>query len=322
MEFDFGKIVDFSLFKWAKEEGIWKYFLALLVFTAVISFSTYYMMGTLLSPFSALQDQSVTEAINAIFHFFTFIFFIIIVSVVFGAAFNYLLIAMALRAKGKKFVDFGAKRWLGIIVLGILNFFAALFSVFKLKLLVVGIVGLVLTGISVILIVMSGIGGNWGIAVLALLFFLLGLILLMVYLIIVVYNCLRLSFSSIVFIEKELGFVESMHKSWEMTHGKVLNILVALILIGLIAAVISLIGSFPLSVYNFVAGISSGGMIGITNLFNPLFLILNIPALVTSTIGAIISAFGLVAIYEQLQVNTISLTKPKKLIAKRRATKK
>ena len=206
MSFGFNKVFKFTFVDWFKQKGILKYFVFLFVFYALVNFVSVYLMYSAFSPIASANTIAPAEAITLMVFFFTYFFALIIICGIVSSLFSYFLIAKALVASKKDFVEFSVKQWLRFIVLSIAECFAAMFSVFNLKLLLVPIAAIVLIIIAALLFVLS-YSGNYIFALVGVLLLVIAFLLFLAYLVIWMYNCIRLTLSAIIFIASGSDFI-------------------------------------------------------------------------------------------------------------------
>ncbi len=163
---------------------------------------------------------------------------ITIISITFVGYFMILLIqgffSVLILLKGMNFykiktAPFNATKYVKLIILQILSGILALISYYDKRFFFVfiGIIALYLIGIITLI---SGIG---------IILLLLALFLSFFYLFIVIYNSIRLSMTPYVFLETNKGIFQSLRDGWNLTQGKVIDIFIALLIIGVIFFVVS-----------------------------------------------------------------------------------
>ncbi|MFH1256560.1 MAG: hypothetical protein V1494_04680 [Candidatus Diapherotrites archaeon] len=229
---DYEKILLFS-FSWLKDRAAWKYIVLLWVITAIewllIIGIGWLLFGDLISSLisnPASLAQLLTNPIVLLSNLFLFIAFAALIGIVFALVSYYvnaLVTIYGLKKAGIEPAKFSLVKYLKLVLLVIVQFFAAIFSALDLKLL------LVLAAAVVILII--ALFAGWILAILAFL-------LLLVYGIIVIYNSLRLSMSPVIYLHKDIGIIDAIKSSWKMTDGKVLSILLAMIVVGIVSAIV------------------------------------------------------------------------------------
>jgi|GEM_PF-2936434 len=330
MEFDYKEIFKFSFLDLFKQKGVLKYFLFwslfLIVLSILQSYVIYFVFG------AAAKNPSISPAgIVALISYAVIFFFVfILIASIITAFFSYLLFALALSAKGKSSVKFSFLRGIKLLLLGIVASFASLFSIFKLKLLLVPVGGVLSFVIALILFMLSSkmsssyAGGEYlfaiAVVLIGVLFVLAGVLLFFAYFVIVAYNSIRLSMSQIIFVEKEKTIMDSLKLSWGITRGKVLPIFLVMLAIGLAVGVVSSCVTIPLNVYmgsfNSVEQAPSFSKI-IQLLVDPVVIVLSIPSILAQAVAIFIEIFALVSIYAFLQKPVKPLVAPKNALPRR-----
>ncbi|MFA5930990.1 MAG: hypothetical protein WC821_01625 [archaeon] len=306
MDFDFKGILNFAFVDWFKQKGIWKYVAFLFIFYFLTNLVSSYAMYALFSPLWNISSMGTGEAINLIFYFIGFVIAMVLFSIIVGSIVSYFIIAKALDSKKMDFVEFNFGRVLKFIGLMIAENLAVLFSIFKLRLLLILIAAVALTMAGLILVVLAYNGATL-LAIVGLSLLLIALLLYMAYFVVMVYNSLRLTLSSAIFVESEKGIMDSLRSSWNISRGNVLNILVVLLIMGLVLGIVSWIASMPLSMYltamspvNMTTGEVSFSQ-SLSQLLNPIAILLTIPSIFVQSIFIIIQTFGMIAIYFELK---------------------
>ncbi|MFA6419751.1 MAG: hypothetical protein WCW13_03040, partial [archaeon] len=244
MNFDFGKILNFAFFDWFKQKGAVKYLAAYFIVLAALTLGTNYLISILASPLvgSVTWDET---TLNAFIYLMGSVLTISIVLGVILSAIAYVLIGKALKAKGRNYEKLTAEKWVKFIVLGLAEIIASVFSVYKLKLLLIP-VGAIITGLISIVLLTFFESGNWVVGVIGILLLLISLLLSFVYCVIIIHNAYRLILSPAIFVEGK-SVTQALRLSWETTRGNVLNIFVLIIIVGVTAAVLGWIVSIPAS---------------------------------------------------------------------------
>jgi Flp pilus assembly pilin Flp len=149
----------------------------------------------------------------------------------------YLIVLKGMNYYKIKTAEFNAVKYVKLIVLGVFAGILALISYHEKKFFFafLGTIGLY------VLAVMAGITGQMAIAVI---FLFTALIATFIYVFIVVYNSIRLSMSPFVFLEKNQGIFESIRESWNLTQGKVIEVLIATVIVGIIVMVVAWISGY------------------------------------------------------------------------------
>lgn len=328
MDFDFNKVLRFAFVDWFKQKGILKYVAFLFLFYFLTTIISNYAMFALFSPLDNLALMSAPESMGMIVYFIFFIAAMILFSIIVGSIVSFFVIAKALDSKKMNFAEFSVEKWLKLIGLMIMQSLSILFSIFKLRLLLIPISAIILTGLGLILIILSSSGATI-FALVGILFVIIAILLSLVYLAVMIYNSIRLALSSAIFVEGEKSIMNSLKYSWEVSRGSAVNIFVVFLMVGVAVGVISSIVSIPLTVYTAGMYPVSEGATSVTftesmgQLLNPIVILLTIPSILVQSIFVIIQAFAVIGIYSELKNRgkTKEVTKPS-LAAKKVAKKK
>ncbi len=312
MGLDFGEVFSFGFFDWVQKKGLLKYFAAIFVFYIFYTYLSYYFMNALFAPLEKMQMVNDLGFLNVLLYLFMYLIISSVAVWIIFRAINYLLIAKALGTKKLGFVEFTAKRWLNFILLDILNCLAALFSVFKLKYLAIGVTGAGGFLLSIWLINTAFFFENFLIALVGLLVLLIALLVLLAYFVIIVYNFVRLSMSSVIFVEKEIGVMNAIKESWKITNGNARNIFWTLLSIILVISIAGLILYLPAIVHQ--QGYEKDSK-NIRNPFtfmdDPVYLLLTIPSILFEAYSIIVYCFCIVFIYSEVKpVKVFQSAKP------------
>ena len=253
---DFVEALKFS-FSWLKEGKMWLYALAILI----LSIPSMALSLSILFPFPAFLTSIP----------------VLVISTLIIAYLSLLITLQALKARSLPTLkSIGIMEILKYIAVMILTVIYATFSIKNLKLLLIPAVSVVLLIIG---LSMSGIG-KFALAGLAILGFI-------AYGFVLIYNYLRLGFS-VLFYLGEIGIVESIENSWNLTQGKVLRLLGFYFLLGVVVF-------FPLMILRLL-------LIGY----------------LLSPITNIASSFFIVAIFSQF-LSASGIVFPKKAVSPRKA---
>ncbi|MFA6269068.1 MAG: hypothetical protein WC652_04595 [archaeon] len=298
MNFDFGKILNFAFFDWFKQKGAVKYLAAYFIVLAALTLGTNYLISILASPLvgSVTWDET---TLNAFIYLMGSVLTISIVLGVILSAIAYVLIGKALKAKGRNYEKLTAEKWVKFIVLGLAEIIASVFSVYKLKLLLIP-VGAIITGLISIVLLTFFESGNWVVGVIGILLLLISLLLSFVYCVIIIHNAYRLILSPAIFVEGK-SVTQALRLSWETTRGNVLNIFVLIIIVGVTAAVLGWIVSIPASLNQGAALIGAAENSNtFANLASPVSIALSIPAIIVQAIMIVVEMFAIVGLYDML----------------------
>jgi len=309
-------ILRFSLLGPLKDKKTLKYLAFLFVFALVVGLMTNYITYTSFKPIvdnpSLVQDFS--GVVGLLVQFFSFVGIIIVFSAVVNYVMQYLLMSRALEISGRSAQPATPKNIIRFIILGIAQSLCALFSVFNLKMLWIGIIGVVLVLAGFFLIGIAALNS----ATLFMLgcgalFLLLGIILLLVYLAIIIHNTIRLIVSDVALIGNGLSMADSLRFSWNKTTGNALNIFVIGLVLCVILVIINGILSAPSGMYSFFAQLVGNNTISLA--MDPAYLVLLVPSYLSSAFMIAASAFYLVSIYLHLltekKTTSVSITAPK-----------
>ncbi|MEM0360136.1 MAG: hypothetical protein QXK06_02235 [Candidatus Diapherotrites archaeon] len=321
---DIGNVITFS-FAWHKNMKFLKYFFLLLLLhlafwivfvLAFLAFFGEYLSLLFSNPDSLLQslalDWSSSAFLYKIIFYILTVFVISLLFLVFEVYVHALIFLFAFQEKGFSTAPFGFNKVLGLIGLGIISFFAALFYSFDESLRKWHWLSLAGLFFSILLMLMLFFSP---------LLFVFGLLLFLpcflFYLYFVLVNSLRMTASMAIFLQEEKGVVESLKESFNLTKGHLIEIFVCNLAIAVIVGVVSSIFVFvfgsllgfallpflppiqlPFNVpKNFVmTGLEPGG-----NTFNPSFFVgEQFASLLFSPFSFLIGAFAAIGIYSEL----------------------
>jgi len=144
----------------------------------------------------------------------------------------------ALDAKGRQSVKWIPRKYGNYILLSILNLIYAVFGVLNRKWWPLVAAFYVLMAVSFIFPLLFIPTALVGLA----------------YMVLVVYNGVRLSMSFPIYLEGEMGKTEAIHRSWKLTEGKVLSIFVTGLLIGIVWAIVLGVVGGVFQIFRFLPG--------------------------------------------------------------------
>jgi len=193
-------------------------------------------------------------------------------------------------------LDFG--RFVKFLFYSLIESLAAVFCIYELKYLAVGIVSLILFILGGVLVIFAST--NFILGIIGALFLVLSVILALAYFVIIIYNSYRLMVSTVAFVASGKGIFETLKMSWDMTKGNVLMIFLVMLVVGIIISSISFTVSMPAMFYGMGVGIVSSIFGGTSTAFDPIYLTLLIPAQIFAAIGVIVSSYVLVALYDEM----------------------
>ena len=309
---DIGKFLEFSLVQWFSDRKTLKLFVALVILTMIILVTSNMLMGQMYSDIDpqALEGgeaQAALQLVVSLVGVVVVLAFVGFISEFVKLAIVYLTNIRALEMKKYRPIKLTLAKYVMLLVLGLVEIIVAVLSLFNPKML------WVLAG--AIVLVVAGLAASAAIPVLGGLLFMLGVLAAIAYMFVVIYNMLRLSVSSIAFVEKEMGIMEALKLSWKKTEGNVWMLLLAFVVLGIVIIVITYLASIPMSAYSvaymFSFGLMAAEMGGSTSglaamqaisgmFFDPIYNCLGIIVAAVGAWGTIASSYFLVAIYENL----------------------
>jgi hypothetical protein len=145
-----------------------------------------------------------------------------------------------------------------------------------------------------------------GVALFGILLLLLSFLGFLAYLIVAMYNSLRLSLSSIIFIEKEKKILDCLKESWDLTKGKIINSFGLLIVLIFVLAIINSMVSLPLQVYTgqfSFPPVERTPAQELSQMVDPVVIVLTSVMILFQILIAMVELFGLMYIYGQLKGN-------------------
>ena len=291
-------ILKFSLLGPFKDRVALKYMAFIFVFALIVGVVSNYLVYSVFGPFvknpNLLADPSF--ATGALFQFFGFFGAIIVLYAIVLCAMQYLLMARALKILGMGSQPASATGVAKLIVTGIAHMLCALFSVFNLKMLLVGIAGVVLLIVGALMLSMMVTAP--AIAFIGAVMLLVGVLALIGYVVIIIYNSVRLSVSEVALVSKGLSVADSLRLSWEKAEGNVLNIFVIGLVLSVVLSVINIVLSMPGSIYSFIVQIMGQTSLGI--LVDPTYAVLLVPSYMSSAFMITASVFYVTSIYANL----------------------
>lgn len=227
----FGEVLDFS-YQWVNRKESWKLYGVLvaipLTFLLLTLLAALFIGGReiALAMFLGKKYLPLPGADLGAMAFLINMVALLIVVIILGII-RFLLVTYfeakvglsALGQKGLTLAEWNAGRLVRYILLGIAHGLAVLFSVYELRLLAV----LILTGVLMGLAFAAG-------GIVALFFI---AVFFLALLISVIYNSTRLCLSAPIFLHKNPGIIASLEDSWKLSKGKVVDIFVTRLLLGI-----------------------------------------------------------------------------------------
>ncbi|MBT4870638.1 MAG: hypothetical protein HON47_03630 [Candidatus Diapherotrites archaeon] len=298
------ELVGESLLGWIHDKTMWTY---ALISAIILLIAGYVTVGALLQIIPSQIDKIPQTIISTIL----FIGLIVFIEVLILLVIDYLVIKRALELKGQKAIGLNIIRYLSLIVLHIATAIVAVLSLFKLKILVVGITGIIVLMLGFIMFPLSiGNPSMFWVIILGVIFIIAGIILLAIYLVHVILNAIRLSLAYVAYVEEERSIMASLKKSWDITKNDIDGIVFVWILIAVIVAVISTAVSIPAVVYVGAASETAMEMNLSMISMDPLYWILLIPSYIVSAYSVIVSGFMMTAMYTLLSKGKVIQTTP------------
>jgi hypothetical protein len=293
-KFDFGSVIKFATIDLIKQKNFLKQFfgLALISILTVVLFILF-IAGLFASVYLfSVPELAVLTIVPVLFSAAFFVLLIFSMSY-----FSYKVLSFALSSAGKKFKKFDLKLGVQIILLGIASSFAVFFSLFELKLLLVGLVGIVLMILGAGLLMLFN--SDSLMAALGVLFILVSLIPLFVYYIVLVRNSVRVSFAPLILIEKSKGIRESLKASWNLTGGKAVLIFFIQLILGGLMWVLQQIVLAPLNFASFFLPFASESVINL-DLFIVFIGVLGLVFILVIMFSELVTVFGQAKTYAQM----------------------
>lgn len=258
--------IEFA-FRWLRDRTAWKY-LAALFAVALISGIAELLLGK--PPTSIEEIMRGESGMPATPLGAAAVLLMGVATILIAFYISALLKIRALKVAGHSPPEFGVSKFVKLIATVIAAFIFAVFSVYRLKWLVLGIAGTVLLIAGILLLFVNPIVG----------ILLLGVsgILLAAYFVAVVYNSLRLMFSDVCLLNSNAGISECLKNSETLTKGKVIGLFLA----SLVFAIIILVVMVPAALA--VMGIQIVALLSGVLAFSGIAILLN--ALVTAVLSA------------------------------------
>ncbi|MEK6958903.1 MAG: hypothetical protein AABW59_02550 [archaeon] len=251
----------------------------------------------------AALTSNMSAAIGFLAYFFVMVIALAIIQSIIVNLIDVMAIFRALEMKS--FIpkaQVGIMSALKLIVVNICVTLFAFFSVFNLKMLVILAVSalLLIAGIAVIVLFQA----NMGLVFVGMTLVLLGAIVFAAYMIVFYYNSLRLMFSPIIFVEKDLGVIDSCKASWTKTEGQVLGLFVATIVLSVLLTILMFAASILAQVYSAVATLINPGISDLALSVDPIYIVLSLPIYVFSAYAVIVGSFFITSLYASLSGKT------------------
>jgi len=229
-------------------------------------------------------------------YFFVMIIALTIVQAIIVNLIDVMAISRALEMKS--FIpkmEAGLMGALKLLVVGICVSLFSFFSVFNLKMLLILAASVFFTIVGFILVIFFQ--SNIALVFIGVLVMLLGFMLFGAYLVVVIYNSIRLVMSPIILVEKDLGIIDSCRASWVKTEGQVLGLFIAMVILSIILTILVSIVSIPVKAYSVVLTLANPGITDFAISTDPLYILLAIPIYLASGYAVIVGSFFLTSIY-------------------------
>ncbi|MFH1240630.1 MAG: glycerophosphoryl diester phosphodiesterase membrane domain-containing protein [Candidatus Diapherotrites archaeon] len=293
---NYEEVVKFA-FAWTKIKETWKHvltitgawiFAAVLLVLMIAGLAMFVLLPTLQQGFISPMNFFTPEFL---FPFLGILLMsIIIFTVVAGTVFAFatgMIYLFALKTKNLPAPFFNWKKAFSLVLLGLAESLAALFSIFNLKLLLILVAGV----FGIYLMSFPRPANIAGI--------LITIVSLLIYFVVYFYNAIRLSLSSAIFMSQDMGIIQSIRESWLMTEGRVLEVFIATMLISVILMVINSIISMLFFALSLVTTpLTFMGLGFISSIFS--LVLIFIENAITIPLAMLIGIFGTIAIYNEV----------------------
>lgn len=257
-----GEVLNFS-FSWIRDREVWKYYgilFAIYLISMIASILVWSSIGV--KPF--LPDEEMTSELskllneNGVLFLLQIVVVLLLLSLVaflIRGYFEARLNLIALKAKNITRGKFDLAKYMRYILLLVAEFLCAVFCWFNKKWILIAVVPL---GLAILSVVAAILSNDPTIRIVAPIIALLLIILAAIpYSIIVIYNHIRLSMGTNIFLSKDVGIIKSLELSWNLTNKRVIEIfcanfictlvfLVPLVVAGVVVWIFSLV-SQPLA---------------------------------------------------------------------------
>jgi hypothetical protein len=296
------KAFTFCATSWFSDFKTKKYYLAIFVISLISMLIAYSILGSLFSEIAKILSgtPSMEQAIVFMSSFIGAMISITFISFLIGffeLAIVYMTNARALELKKYNPIKINLMNYFLLIVLGIVQIIAAIFSIMNPKFLLIlagGIIAILVGGVLSFFI--GPFGG---------LIVLLGILAIIAYFFVIIYNLVRLAFSGIAFIEEKRDIMSALKESWKKTDGQFWEVFIALFIFGLVIIGVTYMAGVPASAYttlyvgtNNTATDEFSAIVGLFN--DPIYLVLSGLTLIAGAWATIAQSFYMVSIYGSL----------------------
>ncbi|MFA5763791.1 MAG: hypothetical protein WC915_03175 [archaeon] len=238
---DAQEIVTNSFISWVKNKKLQKYFVILAILEVIFAVILMSILNESISNFAQLNETQIELAITTIISFYGSMMLFLIPFSLIVTFFSYKIIQEGLKLSKRKSIQLTFLRYLKFLLYPWFAFLAALFSIFDIRYLAIGIIGgliFIIGGLTFLTNPALGIP-----------IMILGFLLIFVYLIIVLINSIKLVLGQIIYVEKERTIFESLKESFIVTNGNVVNLILLGLILGIIVSLISGLVSLPSTIY-------------------------------------------------------------------------
>lgn len=301
-------VLEFSLINWLKRQESLKYILLIwgisFLFLGLVILLAFALFGELIlamfkdaTAITAFANPTaVSELLTSVFLFVPFLLLLGLTFALISGYITVLIQLYAFRCKNIPYSEFSVTKYIRLIILFIVVFLATMFWPFNSKIRIVQWILLLCMFLGLIFILI--------IPFLSIILFLATI----PYLFVILYNSIRFSMCSLIFLHKEVEIFSTLRESWTLTRGKVIDIFAAFIVVGIIFAIAILIVSTILQTIFAVIMIA---IVGNPDLSFAIYYIAQTPAeIITSPIHYLVYAFLFIAIYSELISQKTPVTKP------------
>ncbi len=297
---DYGKILSNTFTLWYKDSGTLKligiYFIVTMLLWALMLGAVVVFFGSALTSYMNLagqyngmpappQEVLMPLLASVLANIIPFILVMLPLFIIYALAISYLQVLMSVRsldALGMRPAPMNFSKFLRFIVYMIWISIAEITSWYNRPFLIAFIALVLLLFVSIAAVFVNQLIGG--------ILFIGWLLPFFAYVIVMIYNGIRLYLSPIPFLLKDVSIAEAGRESWEMSKGKVLDIFVITLVLGILLAVVYLALYLPVLVLEFVIFAIAGNSL-LPQAIETLFGIVITPFLVA------ISTYALSSIY-------------------------
>lgn len=240
------KAFTFCTASWFSDSKTKKYYLGIFIISLISMIIAYSILGNLFSEIAKIISgtPNIEQAmifISAFIGAMVSITFISFVMGFFELALVYMTNARALELKKYNPIKINLMNYFLLIILGIVQILAAIFSIMNPKFLLILAGGIIAVLVGGVLAFFVGPFGG--------LIVLLGILAIIAYFFVIIYNSVRLAFSGIAFIEEKRDIMSALKESWKRTDGQFWEVFIALFIFGLVIIGVTYVAGIPASAY-------------------------------------------------------------------------